>query len=79
MSGTNLYPTIDSMNVEDVIKYFKEKRNIILIQKDICSCNCPIQMEESGEGKNLCMKCGKPFNIKRESFRDGMIKFGETS
>ncbi len=84
MSGDNLYPTIDSMIIEDIIKYLREKRNII-ITCDICSCNSPIKMSESGENINKCMKCGKSFDYVKMSqkesltFQEGLSLFGETS
>lgn len=37
MSGDNLYPTIDSMGLEDIIKYLREHRNcsITIIKRGI--------------------------------------------
>ncbi len=85
MSGENVYPTIDSMSINDIIKYLHEKINCKVTITELCNCKYPIKSGYSEERQKICMKCGKHFksnemNQKQlEKFRDEMFSFGETS
>lgn len=64
MSGDNLYPTIDSMSVEDIIRYLQDKRGYTINIDKKCSCRYPITRHLPTDKGKICQKCAMPIDFK---------------